>query len=301
MSAPGLIVLCGPTATGKSDRALELALDLKVALLNADSRQIYREFDIGTAKPTPDQQALWPHHLINIADPRETFTVAQYQAQAQALVRQFHQEGQTPILVGGTGLYIQSVTQGLGIPSVPPQPTLRRQLLELPQELLYSFLQQVDPQASHKIHPHDQVRTLRSLEIYYSTGKAASELKTQTSPPFRILTLGLTCPMDRLKERIAQRTQQMLQRGWMEEVIYLQEKYGTDLPLLQTLGYAEIGQYLRQELTSDLLLPQIVHHTRHFAKRQMTWFRRVSGIQWLDCEAKNLTTQIQEKVMAFLG
>lgn len=294
------MVICGPTATGKSDQALALAPALGSPLLNADSRQIYREFNIGTAKPTPEDQARWPHELIDIADPRETFTVAQYQALAQDRIHTAHQRDQTPILVGGTGLYIQSITQGLHIPAVPPQMQLREQLMSLSQPICYQFLQQVDPISAQKIHSNDQVRTLRALEIYYTTGQPASALQTASPPSYPILILGLSCAMDRLKARIARRTKRMLERGWIEEVKGIQAQYGPDLPLLNTLGYGEICRYLQGEISWGELQPAIVHNTRLFAKRQLTWFRRMDQIQWFDCEAEDLQHQIQQRVERLL-
>ncbi len=298
---PGLIVIAGPTATGKSRQALLLAQRLGSPLLNADSRQVYREFNIGTAKPTPAEQALWPHELIDLADPRETFTVAEYQQLAQARIAAAHRQGQTPILVGGTGLYIQAITAGLGIPAVPPQPALRAQLQTWPPEIRYAWLQQLDPVAAQQIHPHDVVRTLRALEIIYTTGKAASSLRQARPPKYPILMLGLRCSMPRLQARIAERTAEMFRQGWIEEVKSLRERYGPDLPLLKTLGYAEISAYLDGHLSESELQPLIVRRTRQFAKRQMTWFRAMPGIQWLDCEAEDLPAQIEQRVKDWMA
>jgi tRNA dimethylallyltransferase len=255
MVTPGLIVIAGPTATGKSRQALLLARRLGSPLLNADSRQVYREFDIGTAKPTPAERALWPHELMDFVDPRHTYTVAEFQQAAQSRIAEAHRQGQTPILVGGTGLYIQSITAGLGIPAVPPQPELRAQLETWPPEIRYAWLQQLDPVAAEHIHPHDTVRTLRALEIIYTTGKPASRLRQAHPPSYPILILGLRCPMPRLEQRIARRTAEMLAAGWIEEVKTLRERYGPDLPLLQTLGYAEIGAYLEGRIPEAELQP----------------------------------------------
>jgi len=298
---PPVIVICGPTATGKSAQALFLAEQLGSLLISADSRQIYRELDIGTAKPTPELQARWPHHLIDIADPTERWTVAQYQALAQGLIQQAHQQGRIPILVGGTGLYLQAATGGLGIPTVPPQLLLRQQLESWPLSVQHSFLQQVDPVAAVKIHPHDQVRILRALEVYYVTGQPTSAQQQRRDPSFRVLTLGLTCEMDRLEKRIAQRTDQMLEAGWIPEVERLRQRYGAHLPLLQTLGYEEIGLYLDGQLSQRELAPLIARRTRQFAKRQMTWFRKTPDLHWLNCEDRDLTQQIEAHVKDFLA
>lgn len=291
-----IIVICGSTATGKSAQALRLAEKLGSPLLSADSRQVYRGLDIGTAKPTVAEQARWPHHLIDIADPTERFTVAQYQVLAQELLAKAHEEGRIPIIVGGTGLYIQAISEGLGIPRVPPQPALRHHLESWPQSLRHQTLQQVDPVAAARIHAHDQVRTLRALEVYYVTGKPASEQQEQRDPPFRVLRLGLRCEMKVLEKRIAGRAQQMLEMGWIPEVEGLRRQYGQDLPLLQTLGYGEIGQYLDGKLPKDELIPTITLHTRQFAKRQLTWFRRAPNLIWMEAEDPRLEEEIDKQV-----
>src|SRR6478672_1580671 len=222
----GLIVVCGATATGKSGLALALAQRLQTGILSADSRQVYREFDIGTAKPTVEEQQLVSHYLIDICSPTDTLTVAEYQQQAQALISQYHQQGQIPLLVGGTGLYIKSVVQGMKIPRVAPQPGLRSQLTALGQTQLYAFLQHVDPTAAAKIHPNDSVRTLRALEVFYVTGRPISEQQGENPPHYPILQIGLDCEPSHLTQRIAQRTEQMLAANWEAEVKTLCEKYG---------------------------------------------------------------------------
>ncbi len=291
-STPTVIVICGPTATGKSALALQVAQALGAPILNADSRQIYRGFDIGTAKPTTAEQKQWPHYLIDIADPTETFTVAQYQTQASQLIQKLHQHHQIPLVVGGTGLYIQSITAGLSIPAVPPQPHLREQLSHLPQATRYAYLQAADPLSTQKIHANDAVRTIRALEIFYTTGHPASTLRSQTPPPFNVIMIGLTTAMEQLKTRIDRRSMRMLEAGWIDEVRHLHNQYGADLPLLKTLGYAEISQYLNQEMEWDQVQPLIVKHTRQFAKRQLTWFRRVAQIEWFDCEDPGLVENV---------
>ncbi|MDX2270573.1 MAG: tRNA (adenosine(37)-N6)-dimethylallyltransferase MiaA [Cyanobacteriota bacterium] len=295
----GLIVVCGPTATGKSDQALRLAQKLASPIIGADSRQIYRDFNIGTAKPSPQQLAAWPHYLIDWVDPRETVTLAEYQREASRIIQATQAQGRIPIVVGGTGLYIQSITAGLQIPAVPPQPDLRAQLQSLPQSLCYAYLQQVDPQAANRIHPHDGVRTLRSLEVYYTTGQPLSRLQGWQPPDYPILWLGLTSAKPDLDKRIRQRVAAMMEQGWIEEVMELQARYGRDLPLLQTLGYGEIGQYLAGGIPQRDLEPLIGQHTRQLAKRQLTWFRRVPAIHWFDCQDPHLEEQMTARVEQF--
>ena len=296
-----LITICGPTATGKSGLALALAIRLDSVILSADSRQVYREFDIGTAKPSATEQQQITHYLIDICDPRSTLTVADYQQQAQALIAQFQQQAQIPLLVGGTGLYIRSVVQGLKIPRVAPQTELRSQLQCLGQTQLYAFLQQVDPDAAQRIHPNDSVRTLRALEVFYVTGCPISQQQGEHPPNYPILQIGLDCAVsDALTRRIEQRTEQMLAAGWEAEVKYLCQKYGSDLPLLDTLGYREMKQYLAGDISLSAAKDLTVLHTRQFAKRQRTWFRAYSQIEWFDADNPDLLEQVWQRVQKFL-
>ena len=293
---PKLIVICGPTATGKSGLALRCAKRLNSPILSADSRQVYQDFDIGTAKPTQSEQRQVTHHLIDIYPPTATLTAAQYQEKAQALIRQYQALGVTPILVGGTGLYIQSIVQGLRIPRVPPQPDLRQQLGTIAQPERYQWLQQVDPPSSIKIHPHDEVRTLRALEVYYATGQPLSAQQGTDPPAYPILQIGLDATDSDYEARILLRVKQMLQQGWIDEVKQLIDRYGPALPLLQTLGYAEVQQYLSGLLTLDQAISQTVLRTRQFAKRQRTWFKSDSKIIWFEAAADGLEQAVLDQI-----
>ncbi|MFM7407875.1 MAG: tRNA (adenosine(37)-N6)-dimethylallyltransferase MiaA [Cuspidothrix sp.] len=294
-----LIVICGATATGKSGLALNLAQRLDTVILSADSRQVYRDFDIGTAKPTITEQKLVPHYLIDICDPNETMTLADYQEQAQALIASL---GIFPLLlVGGTGLYIRSIVQGMKIPRVAPQPELRSQLESLGQSQLYPMLQQVDAIAAQKIHPNDLVRTLRALEVYYTTGIPISEQQGGNPPHYPILQICLDAEPEYLDARIRQRTQQMITDGLVAEVEYLSQKYGIDLPLLNTLGYQEIKQYLAGEVSLDTATELIALHTRQFAKRQRTWFRQSPNLEYVDVNNPRLLEQVWQKINHFLA
>lgn len=294
-----LIVICGATATGKSGLALNLAMRLGSVILSADSRQVYREFNIGTAKPTIGEQQLVPHYLIDICDPQDTMTVADYQEQAQNLINSL---GVCPLLlVGGTGLYIRSIVQGMKIPRVAPNYELRSQLESLGQTTLYGILQQVDPTAAQKIHPNDPVRTLRALEVFYVTGIPISEQQGENPPDYPILQLGLDCNVEKLAERIYKRTEQMIQDGLAAEVEYLCQKYGADLPLLNTLGYQEIKQYLAGEISLETAKELTVLHTRQFAKRQRTWFRAYPQIEWFDANDPDLLENVWQCIQEFIN
>jgi tRNA dimethylallyltransferase len=306
---PILVVICGATATGKSGLAIALAQrlnqkSLKSVILSADSRQVYREFDLGTAKPSIADQQLVPHRLIDICEPTETLTVAAYQQQAQGLIRQIGEANKTsvPLLVGGTGLYIRSIVRGLLIPRVPPQPELRSQLQGLGQPQCYQLLQQVDAVAAQKIHPNDPVRTLRALEVFYVTGKPISAQQGEIPPDYPIMQIGLDCAdPESLGRRIQQRTAQMIADGFVAEVAGLCQKYGADLPLLNTLGYQEIKQYLAGEVSLGEAESLIGLHTRQFAKRQRTWFRADRSIEWFDADAGDLVERVWERMNAERG
>ncbi|MEH2309259.1 tRNA (adenosine(37)-N6)-dimethylallyltransferase MiaA [Nostoc sp.] len=292
-----LIVICGATATGKSSLALALAMRLGSVIISADSRQVYRKFDIGTAKPTVAEQKLVPHYLIDICDPTDTMTVADYQEQTQALIASVDV---TPLLlVGGTGLYIRSIVQGMKIPRVAPQMELRSQLESLGQLQLYAMLQQVDPVAAQKIHANDSVRTLRALEVYYVTGCPISQQQGENPPNYPILQIGLDCDVEKLGNRIKQRTDQMIADGLVAEVEYLCQKYGADLSLLNTLGYQEIKLYLAGDISLDEAKELIVLHTRQFAKRQRTWFRAYPQIEWFDANDPDLLEKVWHRINEF--
>ena len=286
MQSVGLIVILGATATGKTSLAIALAKNLNSPILSADSRQVYRHFDIGTAKPNLEERQEVPHYLIDIAEPDTTLTLADYQQQAQTLIAKFHAEGVTPILVGGSGLYIKAITAGLKIPRVPPQPELRSQLEELGQNYCYQVLQQVDPLGATKIHANDQIRTLRSLEVFYVTGQPLSSQQGEQPPDYPIVQIGLDCEdLDAYRKLVSDRTDQMLQDGWLDEIRDLQTRYGEDLPLLKTLGYGEMSDYLANKIDLETAKLLTVTHTCQFAKRQRTWFRGSGNgdlpIHWL--------------------
>ena len=289
-----LIVICGATATGKSGLALNLATRLSSVILSADSRQVYREFDIGTAKPTLAERKLVPHYLIDTCNPTEIMTVADYQEQAQGLITTLR--GAPSLLVGGTGLYIRSIVQGMKIPRVAPEKELRSQLESLGQTTLYGILQQVDAIAAQKIHPHDTLRTLRALEVFYITGCPISQQQGENPPDYPILQIGLDCDVEKIRLRIHKRTEQMIADGLVAEVEYLCQKYGADLPLLNTLGYQEIRQYLAGEISLESAKELTVLHTRQFAKRQRTWFKAYPQIEWFDADDPDLLEKVWRRV-----
>jgi tRNA dimethylallyltransferase len=307
---PGLIVVCGATATGKTSLAIALAQRLGSIVISADSRLVYRGFDIGTAKPTQAERQGVAHYAIDICDPRETLTVADYQAQVRELIAQQHAQQHAqqntnhsqnqpqrhpcsgwPILAGGTGLYIKSIVRGMKIPRVAPNDDLRDQLAQLGQHQCYALLQQVDRAATHKIHANDIHRTLRALEVFYVTGRSLTSQQGEAPPHYPIVQIGLSCDRDRLNRRIQQRTAQMVAAGFVDEVRSLCATYGETLPLLDTLGYAEFRQYLAGEMDRETAIELTAIHTRQFAKRQRTWFQKDPSIHWIDADADDRLDQ----------
>ena len=280
---------------------MSLANRWPMAILSADSRQVYKAFDIGTAKPSLQDRQQVPHYFVDICEPTDTLTVADYQQQVQAVIEKMHQQGtQIPLLVGGTGLYVNAITKGLKIPRVAPQHTLRTQLQTLGQAQCYQLLKQVDAAASDRIHPNDQVRTLRALEVYYVTGRPISSQQGEQPPDYPILYIGLACEPAVLRARITQRTHQMVESGFVAEVAHLIDRYGTELPLLKTLGYAEMQRHLTGELSLEEAIALTVQHTCQFAKRQRTWFQKEPRIEWFTAGDPQLETRVANRVEQFL-
>ena len=276
---PLVIALLGPTASGKTALSLEIAERLGLAVINVDSRQLYRGMDVGTAKPTPAQQARAPHHLLDLRDPDQPITLQEFQVAAEPCIAQELERHGTALLVGGSGLYLKALTDGLKPPAVAPQPALRAQLQQLGQTICHPLLQQSDPAAAAKIAPADAVRTQRALEVLYGTGRPISSQASATPPPWRVLELGLN-PAN-LRERIGQRTRALYEEGLVEETARLAERYGKDLALLQTIGYGEALQVLDGTLPREKAIGLTSQRTRQFAKRQRTWFRRQHNPHWL--------------------
>ena len=279
-SQPLVITLLGPTASGKTALALEIAERLGLPVINVDSRQLYRAMDVGTAKPTAKQQARVPHHLLNLRNPDQPITLQEFQAEALPCIEAVLQQCDMALLVGGSGLYLKALIQGLQPPAVAPQPKLREQLTTMGQAICHPLLQTADPAAAARIDPADAVRTQRALEVIYATGLPMSTQATANPPPWRVLELGLN--PNNLKQRIQERTEQMYRDGLVNETRLLADRYGTDLPLLQTIGYGEALGVMNGNLSEPEAIRITSQRTRQFAKRQRTWFRRQHSPYWLE-------------------
>ena len=294
---PHVIVLIGPTGSGKTELAIEIAEYFKTRIHNIDSRQIYKFMDIGTAKPSENQQKQIKHFLIDIEEPIHLINVKQFQKIAQKSIKGEIKNNYLPFLAGGSGLYMNSITKGFFVPDVPPQYDLREQLEELDQRECWELLKNCDPISTKKIKFADRIRTIRALEVFYVTGKPLSTLKIQKPPNWNILELGLD--RDNLKERILQRTKNMFLSGIVEETKFLISKYGSDLKILETIGYREAKEVLNNQLTINEAIELTTTKTVQFAKRQKTWFRNKNNAIWLN--NKNLRKDAIIKIESFLG
>lgn len=283
-----LIAIVGPTAAGKTALSLALAERLGGEVVSADSRQIYRGMDIGTAKATPEERARVPHHLIDVVDPDEVLTLAEYQALATRAIEDIAARGKTPLLVGGTGQYVAAVLEGWRIPEVAPQPELRAGLeAEAAAQgaaALHDRLAGLDPAAAAKIDYRNVRRVIRALEVCLTTGRPISELQGKEPPPYRVTRIGVTRERAALYERIDRRVDAMMDAGLVDEVRGLVARgYGWDLPAMSGLGYRQIGQYLSGEATLDEAVALIKKGTRRFTQQQYNWFRLDDpAIRWVD-------------------
>lgn len=285
---PPLIVILGATATGKTGLALELARALDGEIVGADSRQIYRGMDIGTAKPDAGQRRSVPHHLIDIADPDENPGLAEVQALACAAIVDIQRRGRVPLLVGGTGQYLSAIVEGWRIPVVPPNATLRAGLeafaAEQGRAALHQRLTRVDPVTAARTHPNNLRRMVRALEVWQETGRPISELQQHRPPPWDILQIGLQLERGALYQRADRRLGAMIDAGLVDEVRgLLQAGYTRELPSMSGLGYRQLAAHL----LDDLPLPEAIRATQtathDFIRRQLTWFRgHDRGIRWHD-------------------
>ena len=297
-----LLCLLGPTAVGKTEIAIQLAQRLNAEIVSVDSRQIYRQMDIGTAKPTPEEQRAARHHLIDCVDISEPFSVADYQSLADTAIADIHNRGKRVLLVGGAGLYFRAIVDGL-FEGPGANPALRKRLeAEATQngvDSLHKRLQTCDPESADRIHPNNLVRVIRALEVYELTGTPMSELQQQWQPEtqrYPFIAFGLTMPRALLYHRIEQRVDVMLANGLIAEVeSLLAAGYARDSVALQSFGYRELIAYLNGDCTYLEAISQLRQNTRRFAKRQLTWFRKDTRIEWLDRES------ISDNVGVILG
>jgi tRNA dimethylallyltransferase len=281
-----LVVIVGPTAAGKSDIAVELAQKLQGEIISADSVQLYKYLNIGSAKLTLEEQRGVPHHLIDILEPDEDFSAAQFQSLARDKIQEIQERGKLPFLVGGTGLYIQSVIDPFEFPDTDGYQVIRKDLRRLweagKQEEIYQKLKDIDPASAERIDPHDFRRISRAFEVYYLTGRPISSYKQDNKKPlYRMEIVGVTYQRAELYQRIEKRVEKMFVEGLVDEVrSILNMGYHKELKPFQTLGYKQVIQYLEGNYDLNEAIAETKKATRRYAKRQLTWFRRDKRINW---------------------
>ena len=287
-----LVAIVGPTGVGKSRLAIHLAQTFNGEIVSADSRQVYRYMNIGTAKPTPHELSIVPHHLIDMVNPDEDFSLAQYQQLAYRAINDIQQRSKLALLVGGSGLYVWSVLEGWKIPQVPSDLELRhsleRKAIEVGKDKLYQELMQVDPVAAQKIDPRNVRRIIRALEVHRTTDTPFSQLQYKQAPPFDILIIGLNTDRVELYRRVDLRVDEMIEQGLVDEVKRLMAMgYGFNLPAMSGIGYKQIGMFLKGELTLAAATQQIKFETHRFVRHQFAWLRlKDNRIHWFDIQNK---------------
>jgi len=285
-----LLVIVGPTAVGKTALAVRLGQTLGGEVVSADSRQIYRGMDIGTAKPTAKERAQTPHHLIDIRDPDDPLSLAEYQSLAYETINNLLAGNKLPILAGGTGQYVRAIVEGWGIPAVSPNEALRAELYaeaeRYGRQALHARLSDMDPAAAERIDARNVRRVVRALEVCLLAGQPISELQRKTPPPFHILQIGLTRPRPALYRRVDDRVDGMIAAGLVDEVRGLVKAgYGWNLPAMSGLGYRQMGGFLRGEGSLEDAVQSIKRETRRFIRQQYNWFRLTDPlIHWFDLE-----------------
>ena len=293
MAKPKVIVICGPTASGKTALSIELAKKINGQIVSSDSMQIYKDMNIGTAKPTKEEMGEIKHYLIDYVLPTERYSVAEYKKDAKKAIKEVIEKGKTPIIVGGTGLYVDSLIYEIEYPEIKFDEEYRKKLEKEVEEegleKLYEKAKKIDPIAIQKISKTDKKRILRVLEIYHATGKTKTEqeiISRQKEPEYDYKVYGLLWDRQKLYDRINLRVDIMIEQGLIEEVKTILKKYSKFPTAMQGLGYKEVVQYLNKEITKEEMIEKIKQETRRYAKRQMTWFRKNKQTIWLNAEDK---------------
>ena len=291
MGKEKVIVICGPTASGKTALSIELAKKINGEIVSCDSMQIYKEMDIGTAKPTKEEMQGIKHYMLDIISPDERYSVADYKKQAKEAIKEILSKGKVPIVVGGTGLYVDSLIYEIDYPEIEFDEKYRKELEQEVEEkglnTLYEKAKEIDEEAIKKISPNDKKRILRILEIYHATGKNKTEQEKESrknKPEFDYKVFALNMERSKLYERINKRVDIMIENGLIEEVENVYKKYNEFPTAMQGLGYKEVVQYLEKRLTKEEMIEKIKQETRRYAKRQLTWFRKNKETIWINAE-----------------
>jgi tRNA dimethylallyltransferase len=297
-----LIILVGPTGVGKTALSLQVAEEFQGEIVSADSRLLYRGMDIATAKPTLEERLRIPHHLIDIANPDQLWSLARYQEEAYQVIRDIQSRDKYPFLVGGTGQYIRAIIEGWQPPILPPDQKMRKALLEWSKQIgsegLHSRLEMLDPDAAKKIDYRNVRRTIRALEVIFGTGRRFSEQREKDVSPFTCLVVGLNLPREELYRRIDARIDLMIDDNLIEEVKQLLScGYGADLPTMSAIGYAEIAAYIHGNISLEEAILLMRRRTRKYIRRQAAWFRKDDpSIHWFDANRSDTLGEILELI-----
>ena len=283
------VLIFGPTAVGKTDAAIAIAQSLNAEIISADSMQVYRHMDIGTAKPSKDQRAKVPHHLIDCVNPDEEWTVSRFIESCEVIIKDIESRGKTAIIAGGTGLYLNAFINGFSFPIAARDEGIRQKLDSLDTKELYGRLTLADPDAALKINANDKKRVIRALEVYELTGQPISMLQKRSGVPRQDIALFcLNTDRETIYTRINKRVDEMIEKGLVGEVTSLLSKgYCADLKSMQALGYKEVVGYLNNEYSKDDMIELIKKRTRNFARRQLVWFRGFKEVEWVDIGKEN--------------
>ena len=293
------VIIFGPTGVGKTAIGVEVARRLDGEIISADSRAFYQELDVGTAKPTPEQRRLVPHHLIDIRPPEGRYDVMEFRRDVARLIAEIRGRGRLPLVVGGSTLYIEALVGKL-FPGPKIDPVLRQRLLKQPLEELYIRLKEVDPSAAERIDRHDRQRIVRALEVYELTGRPLSELQRRSEPfPYQFLKIGLTMDRGVLYRRLDERVERMIADGLIEEARRLKDRLTPEMVAYRTIGYEEAFAYLDGEISLEEAISLIKRNTRHLAKRQLTFFKRIPDVRWLDITGR-VTDEVVEQIVVLL-
>ena len=301
---PTVIVIGGPTASGKSGLAIKLAKKINGEIISADSMQIYKDMNIGTAKVTEEEMKGITHYMLDIVSPEERYSVSTYKKEAEKAIEEILEKGKIPIIVGGTGLYIESLIYGIEFQDEKIDEQYRKQLDTIAEieglEKLYCEATKIDSQAMEKISKNDKKRIIRVLEIYHKTGKTKTEQEIEsrkTEIKYNYKSFAITMDRNKLYQRIEKRVDQMIENGLIQEVENIRKKYNKFPTAMQGLGYKEVIEYLENKTTKEEMVEKLKKETRHYAKRQLTWFRKYKEIIWLDGgkeEDKNIKIIIEQ-------
>lgn len=295
-----VVVIIGPTAVGKTELSLELARRFPIEIINADSRYLYRGLDIGTAKPTAEEQAKVRHHLVDILDPNESYSLGRFLDDATAAVEEIASRGHLPVVVGGTPQYLRAFVEGWKVPRVAPNPKFREGLASLSAERLHERLIDVDPEAAERIGDRNKRRLIRALEVYHVSGKTMTEQSGREPPPYKLIQIGLRRERDELHARIEERAREHFENGLLEEARNLLP-YDAKLPAMSSISYPEARAAVLGEISVEEAIERTCYSNNRYVRHQETWFRRFDDVRWFDAASPDLAERVAEYIASQIG